>query len=79
MVNIDLKFIGLNDNNGRYRNWLRVETAFYEDEKAICIEINEIEEINTLYLNKATAVRLVRELKKQIGLLDLEGGKDGRG
>lgn len=77
MANIDLKFIGLNDNQGMYRNWLRVETAFYEDEKAICIEIEELEQINTLFLDKSTAVRLVRELKKQIGLLEtMEGGSN---
>ena len=77
MANIDLKFIGLNDNQGMYRNWLRVEKAFYEDEKAICIEVEELEQINTLFIDKSTAIRLVRELKKQIGLLDLEGGKNG--
>jgi hypothetical protein len=72
MANIDLKFIGLNDNNGRHCNWLRVETCFYENKKVVSIEIEELEEINTLYLDKSTAVRLVRELKKQIGNLESE-------
>lgn len=40
-----------------------------EDEIAICIEDDSLQYI---FLDKATAVRLVRELKKQIGYLESE-------
>jgi uncharacterized pyridoxamine 5'-phosphate oxidase family protein len=40
--------------------------------KEIYIQIKDYSNINFIYLDKETSVRLVRELKKQIGLLESE-------
>lgn len=61
MENVKMLFFDSSD----YKNVLQVRNSGCD----ILITIENSTEYTSVYLNKATAVRLVRELKKQIGNL----------
>jgi len=71
MANVKLIFQGT-EKSETHKTELEVYCNAYE-------EISVVIKLNSNYpsfisLDKITAVRLVRELKKQIGFLDLKGG-----
>jgi len=73
MANVKLIFKGTLKSNTNDKELEVLRTLNNE----IVIFLQNDNCVNHICLDKQTSVRLVRELKKQIGFLDLEGGENG--
>jgi len=72
MANVKLLFCGTEESKTNDSN---LEVLASSNEVILFLSTESYE--SHICLDKVTAVRLVRELKKQIGFLDLEGGENG--
>ncbi len=74
MANVKLIFQGTEKSNTE-KSELQIYANSYNE---LTLGFNKQNEYPLfISLDKITAVRLVRELKKQIGYLDMEGGQNG--
>lgn len=79
MENVKLIFSGTKDSSTEFQQL----EAYATDSNEIYISITESDcnhdhDIQPIFLNKQSAVRLVRELKKQIGYIKESEGVDGK-
>ncbi len=68
MANIDLKFLCSFDENDYIKTYFKdyQEDGSQEDGRFICIKIKQENHINTIMLDKSTAIKFAKTLRTEI-------------